>query len=210
METQRGQTSVASILLTASVLLFVLAIGFVVGRVVIARAYLRTAPRFEELSTSESEGTAQGGAERQLSPGRVYVPEPAPQEVISEAEAALEAGSEVAETGVSDEETARAPATPGEPSQPDPSPPPRTAPETGRPAEGSYSIQVGVFSEEQGARILAARLDRAGFAPRIQVDRDEGRARYRVLTGSYQTEYAARGAITQLQREGFEGFLVRH
>lgn len=206
METQRGQTSVASILLTASVLLFVLAIGFVVGRVVIARAYLRTAPRFEELSTSESEGTAEGGAERQLSPGRVYVPEPAPREMISEAVA----GSEAAETGVPEEETASAPAEPGEPPQPEPSPPPRAAPETGRPVEGSYSIQVGVFSEEQGARSLAARLDRAGFAPRIQVDRDEGRARYRVLTGSYQTEYAARGAITQLQREGFEGFLIRH
>ena len=206
METQRGQTSVASILLTASVLLFVLAIGFVVGRVVIARAYLRTAPRFEELSTSESEETAEGGAERQLSPGRVYVPEPAPQEVISEAEA----GSEVAETEGAGEEVSCAAAAPGEPPELEPSPPPRAGPEAGRAAEGSYSIQVGVFSEEQGARSLAARLDRAGFAPRIQVDRDEGRARYRVLTGSYQTEYAARGAIAQLEREGFEGFLVRH
>ena len=207
METQRGQTNIASILLTASVLLFVLAIGFGVGRGVIARAYLRTAPRFEELSTSESEDTAEREVEQQLSPGRVYVPEPAPEELISEAESET---AEVAEIEGPGEETSSATAAPGEAPEPGSSPPPGIAPETVRPVQGAYSIQVGVFSEEQGARSLAARLDRAGFAPRIQVDRDEGRARYRVLTGNYQTEYAARGAISQLELEGFEGFLVRH
>ena len=209
METQRGQTSFASVFLMASVLLFVLAIGFVVGRVVIARAYLRTAPRFEELSTSESQEVAEGGAERELSPGRVYVPESASRGLVSGAEAGAEA-ERVPEAREPEAETPSARSAPGETPQPEPSPAPRPAAETGPPAAGSYSIQVGVFSEEQGARSLAARLDRAGFAPRIQVDRDEGSARYRVLTGSYQTEYAARGAIAQLQREGFEGFLVRH
>jgi hypothetical protein len=65
-----------------------------------------------------------------------------------------------------------------------------------------------MFSAIQGARQLEDELREAGYATRIAVEAGDGESRYRVLTGSYRTEYAARKAVEQLRRGGFEAFLV--
>ena len=56
---------------------------------------------------------------------------------------------------------------------------------------------------------MAEELTRAGYPARIDVTSPGEQTLYRVLTGRYHTEYAARKALAELQREGFSGFLVR-
>jgi cell division septation protein DedD len=81
----------------------------------------------------------------------------------------------------------------------------------GRQAENTtktYSIQVGVFSSLQGARQVVDDLARGGYPARISPDKRGAQTLYRVVTGRYQSEYAARKALEQLRTEGFEAFLI--
>ena len=220
MERQRRYGGVAGVFLTFSLLLMVLAIGFVVGRVMVARMYVGAAPDIERQPVREPEAMSEIAEERALLPGSVYVTPPAPPEEpveemveteVSWAEVEGDAGGEVRVM----EGAAGAPAeveepAPGVPIAP---PPPRPA----RPTPGSvgeesgqarYSIQMGIFAVREGAREVADELARAGYPARIEVASTEEQALYRVLTGRYRTEYAARKALDELQREGFPGFLV--
>jgi len=55
---------------------------------------------------------------------------------------------------------------------------------------------------------VADDLARAGYPARVEVAQSDGAKVFRVLTGRYRTEYAARKAMDQLRQEGFPGFLV--
>jgi len=231
MRRQLGYGGFPAILLTFSLLLLVLAIGFVVGRVVVARAYLKMAPKFDRRPAQEPELTTAALREEVARPRRVNVPPPVPPEEPPEGESEGET-EETEEKGVSEPEGGAKPPAPREERQVDAKPvskPPEVRPpEPRRPVEARvavprpvqpvepeeasgdrYSIQVGVFSTRHGARRAADDLTRAGYAARIEVRHGDTRTLYRVMTGRYQTEYAARKAVEQLRKEGFEAFLVR-
>jgi len=121
--------------------------------------------------------------------------------------------------------TARsAPAAPPKPSTPAAAPaeaplakavpPPGAAPP---PAEGSepaadrpYTLQVGSFSERDGADELAERLKGQGFsAYLLKVDLGGKGVWWRVRVGRYPTEYAAKWARLDLVKEGLSPIVVR-
>lgn len=229
MTRQSGYVDLPAILLTLALWLLVLALGFVVGRVVVARAYLQMAPKFESVEATQLERDEAQPEPMQRVPGEVYVPPPAPPEPIEEDEeegdpselAAVEPAIEGAEAPTPETTARTTPATPRG-SAPEPSGTgadrprghqPITAsapapPERSEADAGKYAIQVGLFTSRQGARRVVDELARTGYQARIEPERRDSQELYRVLTGRYQTEYAARKGIEQLRREGFDAFLV--
>jgi cell division septation protein DedD len=71
-----------------------------------------------------------------------------------------------------------------------------------------YAVQVGIFSSVQGVRQLEDELRESGYPARTEVEAREGLTVYRVLSGSYPTEYSGRKAVEELRKQGYEGFLV--
>ncbi len=197
MRAARGHISLPSALLTLSLLALVLAVGFVVGRVVVARAYLKMMPDLGEPAAPAPESARAeppGGA----APGRVYVPAPPPERPrgAEPAEAPAPAG---------EEPTAEAD---GPAAAPAPATAPAPQPEGPPAGERRYTIQVGVFVSREGAQQVADELTRAGFPARVEAERADDRTVYRVFTGRYRTDSAARSALEQLKQEGFPGFLA--
>lgn len=219
---QSGYVGFPAILLTFSLLLLVLAAGFVVGRVVVARAYLQMAPKFESAEAPPAEVGAQEAAPEpaQRAPGEVYVPPPAPPEPVEEPEEGAEGIETGDESGGEEPGRSAAPASEsaesGRSQQPQAGSERQAVEEGAEPAPvepseaeaGNYSIQVGLFTSRQGARRVVDELARTGYQARIEPERRGSQELYRVLTGRYRTEYAARKAIEQLRREGFDAFLV--
>ena len=232
MKRQSGYAGFPAILLTFSLLLLVLAIGFVVGRVVVARAYLDKAPRFDVEAAQAPEVSSDPGRERSAVPGRVYVPPPAPpprapdEGDVVPGEGEGEVGGAIAESGPPQTDpsgadspgaTTQAPAPAAASSgEAKPSAAPKPAPEPREAAAGekaseerSYAIQVGVFTSRQGARQVVDELARSGFSASISPEKRGSQELYRVVTGRYRSEYAARKAVDELRKEGFEAFLIQ-
>ena len=212
MKRQSGYSGFPTVLLTFSLLLVVLAAGFVLGRVVVARAYLNMVPKFDTQAPGVSgEETGEGR------PGRVYLPPPVPPAQPPEEEQAEtrkhEAENE-AERGGREPESEPQPREPAEQRSveaPQPEEPSREVrpPEPEQAQSRTYSIQVGVFTSRGGARQVVDELARAGFPSRITLEQRGNQELYRVVTGRYRSEYAARKALDQLRSEGFEAFLVQ-
>ena len=237
MRSQSGYGGFPAILLTFSLLLLVLAVGFVVGRVVVARAYLDKAPKFDVQAASAPEMPSELGRERSAVPGRVYVPPPAPPPTAPDevegiqADARGEAPEAMSESAPAPAEAAPAdageprrtteprvaspargsePRSGGEARERGPAAQPReTAPEQDVAEARTYSIQVGVFTSRPGARQVVESLARAGYPASISPEKSGSQELYRVVTGRYRSEYAARKAVEELRKEGFEGFLVQ-
>jgi len=218
MKRHQGYAHFPTAFLTFSALLLVLAIGFVVGRVVVAGAYRDAAPEFEKLPAPEAPEQVEPEPREALAPGSVHVPPPAeaPAEILP-GEAPEEAAPEAGEVEVSPAEGPLPSPTPAPsaarpmPAPPAPQPPREPAPpapEAPPASDRGYTIQVGLFTSQQGARQVADDLARAGHPARIAVERGETATLYRVLTGQYRTEYAARSAVEQLRQEGFPAFLL--
>ena len=211
MKTQTAHGGFPQALLTSSVVLLVLAIGFIVGRVVVARAYLSSAPKVEAQSPGGSELD-----EDRPAPGHVDVPTPKaspPLESTDEGQNLSGAPQEPTPDEATRQGTAgpqtSGPAKPEgqEQKQPAPQPVQETKP-PGESGNKTYSIQVGVFSSLQGARQQMDELTRAGYPARVARDQRAGQDLYRVVTGRYRSDYAARKALEQLRTEGFEAFLI--
>lgn len=189
-------------LLTFSAMLLVLAIGFVIGRVVVARSYMSAAPKFDSSTNTGSELDDSRDA-----PGHVYVPQPSVArdnaDEPKETKAPPEPSAEEEQRTMTEEPAASAP----EPTPPPAQEAPVVTPEP-TPAGKTYAIQVGVYSTRDGARKIVDDLSRAGYAGHISPEKRGPQDAYRVVTGRYQSEYAARKALDQLRAEGFEGFLV--
>jgi cell division protein FtsN len=199
---QRGYGNFPGVFLTFSLVLLVLAMGFVLGRVVIGRLYIKTAPSFEPKVAQRPEGTEDARPEDARRPGRVYVPAPPPQ--APEGDLELEGTVAAAEEGEPAEPPAEA-STQEETVEALPTAPPAVPEES----EGRrYSIQVGVFISETGARKAAEELTRAGYPARVELAREGGETRYRVLAGRYRTEATARRALERIRQEGLQAFLV--
>ncbi len=207
MDSRRGYSSFPTTFLIFSLLLLVLAGGFAVGRLVVGRAYVKSAGQFEKWPGPKAEEATAAPAEGELPSGQGYVPAPSRQAAESQSPGKPEAAP--------GEQTEQAkPEAPAAASAPAPSPAPQALPapaESPQPAEEKerrYAIQVGVFEGEEGAQKVADDLARAGYPAQVESTRGEQGNVYRVLTGRYRTEYAARKAMDQLRQEGFSGFLV--
>ena len=197
---RRDGGSFSTSFLTFSLLLLVMALGFVFGRVVVARAYVRTtadlkkttlpgkpagaalapsglAGRVGEVETGEgvaTEGQESEGLSQGATPQEVI--RPAPREDQDSLEQPDNMETEGAEA---------------------------LAPE----AEIRYAIQVGAYGSEESARKAGTQLTRAGYPAKIEVDREHHT--YRVVTGRYLTEENAEKARGELREEGFpEAFVV--
>jgi cell division protein FtsN len=208
MSRQSVHNGFPTALLTFSAMLLVLALGFVVGRVFVARQYMNSAPKFDSASDTGSELDGSSGA-----PGHVYVPKPpsSPREHARKEEDKPDtpATQEAApgETPVRPTElppAATEPSVEGVREETTPTPEPREEPASGK----TYAIQVGVFTMKEGARQASDELSRAGYPGRITPEKRGSQDVYKVLTGRYQNEYAARKALDQLRASGFEAFLV--
>lgn len=94
-----------------------------------------------------------------------------------------------------------------------PAPAPAKAPApAAAPAGGPkpYSLQVGSFSQKDGAGELADRLKGKGFdAYLVSVDLGGKGTWWRVRVGRYATEYAAKWARLDLVKEGLSPIVVR-
>jgi len=208
MSRQRGYSVFPATFLTFSLLLLVLAAGFAVGRLVIGRAYLKSAGQFEKLPIGKPQTGGQAAAEPDQTVGQGYVPAPAeqsaePQERPKPQQAAPP--DEQPEGLNQDMPAEVAPPSEGQQDQPLP------AEETPKPSEQRerrYAIQIGLFESQEGAQQVADDLARAGYPARVERSAGDSGAVYRVVTGRYRTEYAARKAMDQLRQEGFPGFLV--
>jgi cell division septation protein DedD len=80
MERQRGLVNLTRAVLTFFLLLIVLAVGFAVGRMMVARTYAEAMPKLEKLPVAEPEVAARPPTDRPFLPSRVSVPPPAPPE----------------------------------------------------------------------------------------------------------------------------------
>jgi len=216
MKKHSGYAHFPTAFLTFSVLLLVLAAGFVIGRVVVAGAYRDAAPEFEKLPTAEAPAEVEPEPQATLAPGSVHVPPPtdAPAESVP-AEAPEEAAPDTGQPETPSDQgplPSPPPATTRMPAPPPPQPrhePAPLVPEAPPTSARGYTIQVGLFTSQEGARQVADDLTRAGHPARIIVERSEVATLYRVLTGQYRTEYAARSAVDQLRQQGFPAFLLQ-
>ena len=199
------RSSFPTAFLTFSLLLLVLAGGFALGRLVVGRANLKQAGQFDKLPTPRPEVGAGSPAETAPPSGEVYVPEPSgaagkesrPQEQAAPPPAE-QPGAATPEAG----------SPPPPPEQPEVMPAPAEGPSASEEKQKRFAIQVGVFVAESGAQQLADELARAGYPARVELGQENGATVYRVVTGRYRTEYAARKAMDELRQEGFPGFLV--
>ena len=212
MKQHSGYAHFPTAFLTFSVLLLVLAAGFVIGRVVVAGAYREAAPEFEKLPPPEAPEQAEPEPQATLTPGSVHVPPPAEVPAQTPEEAALETADIDRPSQEDPLPSPPPPATTSMPAPPAPQPrqePPPLVPEAPPDSARAYTIQVGLFTSQEGARQVADDLARAGHPARIVVERTDTATLYRVLTGQDHTEYAARSAVDQLRQEGFPAFLLQ-
>jgi cell division protein FtsN len=205
--------ALASTFLTFSLLLLVLALGFALGRALVARVSVKRPLDFAKQAAQKLAGAPQAVPEAGGPSAQAYVPAPAePHE----------------QTGGQGQDRAAGPVAGGQPEVYPPeagksAPPPGAsaegqgsaesgpapAPEAATEGEERFAVQVGLFISQQGARERADALARAGYPSRVEREQDGERSTYRVLTGRYRTEYAARRAAEQLTQEGFEAFVIK-
>ena len=210
MRNHRTYGGIPGSFLTFSLLLLVMAVGFVVGRVV-ARSYTKTPAKLEVPSLPEHQAGAKPAGDEEAPEGLVYVPAPASPREPSERGSAEEP-KEITDRAAGQEEQPEPGAEgPGAalPSGEVLSEPPEGSRPGESTREAKYAIQVGVFTLREGARGVAEELTRAGHAARREGESRDGQPVYRVLTGEYDSEQEARRAQEALDREGFPGFLVR-
>ncbi len=192
--------SLPAAFLTFSLLVLVFAVGFVVGRAVIARAYVKAGPEIDRQKLPQAEGQEEAKSPpAPLVPSAVHVPERY-QEPETPPPGAEENGVEV------DSEGGAAPAETAAPSEAGAEQP---QPQSAGERPGPYVLQVGAFVSEQGARELADELTRAGYPTTIQPDRSGDQVTYRVFTGHFRTEEEARQEAMRLQEDGFDAFLAQ-
>jgi len=207
MKTQRGYSVFPTTFLTFSVLLLVLAAGFAVGRLVVGRAYLKTTGQFDKLPVPKAGTGAQAGADSDQQIGQGYVPEPADRPSETKDRPKPEQATPVGDQApASDQETPQEAAPPAAAKQDESLPTETTEPSEAKAKR--YAIQVGLFEAAEGAQQVADDLTRAGYPARVEPAKGDSGTVYRVVTGRYRTEYAARKAMDQLRQEGFPGFLV--
>lgn len=191
--------------LTFSLLLLAMALGFVFGRVVIARAYIKG------VSTMVKPPEPVAPREQASAPAStVFVPSRRREAAlpVSEQTAPETVSQTLADEPLPGDEPFQEVAPPEEPPPPAPSEMPAPHREVGD-DDVRYAIQVGLFSSEGRARDTLGQLTRSGHPSRIEVDRQPSRTMYRVLSGSYRNEANARKALDRIRGEGFsEAFVV--
>jgi cell division septation protein DedD len=195
----RRSGSFSSVFLTFSLLLLVMAAGFVFGRLVIARAYVKTASTIRKAPVPLTPAN-QGGAP--LTP--TVTPEVQPGETPN---GAVDQNAPPQDNGAtpdtSGDNATEAGTGDGDAADTTSSEQPR-----GNGKKSDYQIQVGSFASEESARRTSSQLTRAGYPARIEADRSGSTTSYRVVTGHYDAHDKAQTALGELQRQGFAGAFV--
>ena len=197
----RRSGSFSSVFLTFSLLLLVMAAGFVFGRLVIARAYVKTASTIRKAPVPLTPAN-QGGAPLtptvapEVQPGAT--PDGAPDQNAQPPDRGVtpdssgdNATTEGNDTGSGDTADTAAPEQP-----------------RGNGKKSDYQIQVGSFVSEESARRTSSQLTKAGYPARIEADRSGSATSYRVVTGHYNSHDKAQTALGDLQKQGFAGAFV--
>jgi cell division protein FtsN len=208
MKKQRGYSAFPTTFLTFSLLLLVLAAGFAVGRLVVGRAYIKSAGQFEKLPVPKGEAGDGAAAEVDQATGQGYVPAPEGQNGVTQEQPQPQAKTPDGQTPETPDSGTPSDLTPPADEQPQADSAPVETPTPAEEKAKRYAIQVGMFESDAGAQQVADDLARAGYPARVEVAQSDGAKVFRVLTGRYRTEYAARKAMDQLRQEGFPGFLV--
>ena len=187
-------------LLTFSLLLLVMALGFVFGRVVVARAYVKASDSLHKPpGTTVPAGAATVGT--QPAPEGATETPTAPESGADQQEETSPAGDEGAAGGAPATDEGADSTSPGDAGGAD-------TQGGGNASEVRYAIQVGAFDSEQSARRAETQLTGAGYAARIATERQRGRTTYKVFTGRYRTEENAQQALADVKREGYSGAFV--
>lgn len=146
------------------------------------------------------------------------VPEPAPQtkaEVKPESKAAETKAAETkpAEPKVEKPAAAKVAAKPVETKKPEPAkaPEPKATEtktnESVKTAE-SFTVQIGVFSDEANVKQLQDKLKQAGFASHTEKISTAKGEKIRLRTGSYTTRQAADSALDKIKQAGLTGLVM--
>jgi cell division protein FtsN len=177
-----------------------MALGFVFGRVVVARAYVRGSAELKKTGSPAAVPGGQALSSSALAGSAGAIGE----EQAAGAEESGESGTGSPEARPREEIGPDPETTQGQPTEALPAPGEEYAPPA---EEARYAVQVGAFGNEESARTAATRLTRAGYPARIEVDRQA--RTYRVVTGSFETEEGAQEALREILGEGFpEAFVV--
>ena len=198
---RRGYSRLARGLLLASSLGLVMLSGFLFGRFVIGEGYLRQTVAPAAVASQP----LPAAPVPQSPPAPVFIP---PLE--EERPSPPTPGVERLPQGATEE------AAPG--AEQSPQPPAEESPggDSGGAAAGErspkeFTVQVGTFLRRESAEALAEQLRQSGKPARV-VESAGGRERmsfFRVVSGSYQTEAAARDAADGLKDQGYEAFIIR-
>ena len=113
-------------------------------------------------------------------------------------------GAAVAAAAVPAPSTAPATASAAPPASPPAARPPADAVVVAPGAIDAPFVQVGFFSEEQGAEAAAARLGAAGIETRIALADNGARRLWRVVAGPAQTRQERDDLIAAIRAEGYE------
>ncbi len=71
-----------------------------------------------------------------------------------------------------------------------------------------YELQVGLEPKKKAAERLAAKLTRAGYAPRIKYFKNQSSAGYRVRVGGFMDRMLAQQAGVELKKKGFNYLII--
>lgn len=88
------------------------------------------------------------------------------------------------------------------PRKPTATPPPAPATAATTPAKGDWTVQLGVFGDENNARRLAERASTFGYKANVASYKANGKTMYRVRVGAYGSKGQAEAAASALDAHG--------
>ena len=95
------------------------------------------------------------------------------------------------------------------PETPQPSAPEKTAlPKAVSLQEGTFSVQLGAYTDDKGANSMVNRLKRAGYPAYTEPNMARSQMVWRVRVGPFKNRGDANTVLTQLKKDGHNGQVV--
>ncbi|MDR1528917.1 MAG: SPOR domain-containing protein [Burkholderiales bacterium] len=89
-----------------------------------------------------------------------------------------------------------------------PSPPQTSLPKTVKLADGTFSVQLGAYTDDKGANAMVNRLKRAGYPAYSEPNLSRSQMVWRVRVGPFKSRSDAATVLAQLKRDGHNGLVV--